>query len=688
MPGEGRFAGCGVVMGNLPSPWALRLLAVPVLALGSTFVTHAGAPPTDHGLSFGGVVRDTVGALVGNVEVLLVDPASEPTPRATTRSDAAGKFHFEGLDPAVYRIAALKDGYLTFIGKVDPQLERWVQVVLQPMPQPGIDDVSGAIPADSTWALRRPKRYVLQEKEPAVAPAVNPVVEGTTILDEALRMQVDQLFPVASGASAGDADQRPEIRGSETRLRVASAVGDHARIDVRGYRRLADSSSRDGDAFAAASRDAAALSLALMYDTGSEGRIDVNAFYNQAGVELSSTGPEPTVPSQPPLSAGRSAHREWGYDARWSRDLDTMGNLDVRVDYHDTSLRTTATSTTPISGGADQLYARAAGASGVWTTAPLADHAVQVDVNARVLDASDPTMPVLVRAVPTMSSLSLGLNVQDTWSVGGPFAVIYGLGYRHALGTRDAALVLPQLGAQWHMGRLEVSGVVSYVGVTGWDTLPVAPGRDVPRPDNALGYEADVDLPLAAGVHVTAAALSSPIQLALAGYSGGGFLHESRPLYLTDGNAAVSERRVALVREQRALRLYLEWTGGLAEGTLATIAPYDAPLGFLTQGDLDYRTGRFGIHVFPSGTDLLFQYQILNQSASGSPGASTVQRSYEVQLSQNLMDLDPLGSWRFLVALRRASAESDELDGALRASEAGALESLNHQLSAGLSVSF
>ena len=634
-------------------------------------------------LSLGGVVRDSVGTLLGEVELLLVEPNGAST-RAVARSNPAGEFRFDGLSPSVYRLAALKDGYLTFIANVDPQLERWVQVVLQPAPRVDADTAPTTIPASDSWALRRSRRYVLHELGPAAPLAAVPDDPITSEIEDALVMQVDQLFPV-SARSSTNASSEPEVRGSETRLRVASPMGERASIDVEGYRRLTDSSGRDASA-AAATRDAARLALAFSYDTGSVGQLDVNAFYNQGGVEYS---------ARPPAAAGfgeaealeHRAHRQWGYDARWSTEVPDMGTVAVQLDYHHTALSvpTSAPPEALLVSAPDHLQAQTVGARGSFSAVPVEDHALQFDVRAQRLDATDPVAPALGAALVALSGTSLGLNVQDTWSLGGPFAVIYGLGYRHALGTRDASLVVPRVGGEWRIERLAVRGVVSYHGVTDWSELDRA--LHAARPESAMGYEAEIELPLVGGLRLAAATAHAPIQFDLAGYSGG-FHRDARPLYLTDGNAASQERRLALIRDASRLRFYLEWQEGAVAGTLATITPDEGPRGFLVPGDLDHHTGRLGIRIFPSGTDLLFQFQSLEQTADARALDESSQRSYEVRLSQELLDLEPLGSWRLLDALRRATLRTDVADDPLRALPAEVVEPLNHQLSAGLSVTF
>ena len=143
-----------------------------------------------------------------------------------------------------------------------------------------------------------------------------------------------------------------------------------------------------------------------------------------------------------------------------------------------------------------------------------------------------------------------------------------------------------------------------------------------------------------------------------------------------------------MIRDASRFRFYLEWQEGSVAGTLATITPDEGPRGFLVPGDLEHHTGRLGIRIFPSGTDLLFQFQSLQQTAEEHALAGSSQHSYEVRLSQALLDLDPLGSWHVLVALRRATLRSEGPQHALGALSSEVVEPLNHQLSAGLSVTF
>jgi hypothetical protein len=180
----------------------------------------------------------------------------------------------------------------------------------------------------------------------------------------------------------------------------------------------------------------------------------------------------------------------------------------------------------------------------------------------------------------------------------------------------------------------------------------------------------------------------SPVQFDYVGRAGAGFYDDPRPLYLTDGNAAVRESRLALIQESRRTRAYLEFTEGLVEGTLATMTPYDVPQEFLTAGHLDYGAGRLGLRVLSSGTDVLIQYQRLTQSPRETVQlADSRQNSVEFRLTQDLFSVRSIGDWRFLMAIRRASLDADESDEAVQLTSQ-VIDSMNQQISAGLSLSF
>ena len=113
-----------------------------------------------------GTVRDSIGNLVAGVEVLLVDRSTGTDPAASVRSGDDGHFAIASLVPGIYRIAAVKEGYLTHVGRVDTGVQRWVDLILHPVPALDDDGRPSPVPDDPTWVLRVPRRSIFRERDP------------------------------------------------------------------------------------------------------------------------------------------------------------------------------------------------------------------------------------------------------------------------------------------------------------------------------------------------------------------------------------------------------------------------------------------------------------------------------------------------------------------------------------------
>jgi hypothetical protein len=205
-----------------------------------------------------------------------------------------------------------------------------------------------------------------------------------------------------------------------------------------------------------------------------------------------------------------------------------------------------------------------------------------------------------------------------------------------------------------------------------------------------LGYEAELELPLSRGLRLMGATRSSPIQFDSLGFAPGGLDQDMQPIYVTDGNAAVQEHRMALVREGAGGRVYWELVSGSVEGTLAPVLAYPTPYQWMSDGRLRYHAGRVGVRVASTGTDVLVDYrQILEASAErDTPGFDSDQHALSLRLTQDLFRLRSLGDWRFLLALRAVSSEADEGAKPAEHDEMPWLSQINREMSAGLSVLF
>jgi hypothetical protein len=160
-----------------------------------------------------------------------------------------------------------------------------------------------------------------------------------------------------------------------------------------------------------------------------------------------------------------------------------------------------------------------------------------------------------------------------------------------------------------------------------------------------------------------------------------------RPIFVSEGNAAVRENSLLLERWIGSTRAFLEISRGVADGTVATLPPFEAPVLVLSDRRLEYTTGRVGVLSAPTGTQLYAEYRSI---LDGQAAALPPQESLEVRLSQDLLWLQVPGtSWRFLLAARATSGTAaNDRDGDPSTEAWTALASLNRQFSAGVSVAF
>jgi hypothetical protein len=649
---------------------------LPLLVL---ILSPAPASAADGGV-FSGSVTDALGNIIEDVEVLAVTMTAGTSPAAAVRSDRAGRFRFESLAPGTYRLVALKQGYLTFIGSVNTRAQSWVEVILRPAP----GSASGpAIPDDTSWVLRLPRRSMLHDIDDSLpagtagSSAQEPVERS--LLGDQLHMRVDQIFAAGANLWSNDPSE-PRMQGIETKLDIASAIGERGRLNLTGSRASYESALAAGDPASTANSAAAALLVGLSYDTGPDSRLAVQAFFSDQDIRMQTdAGVALPQPVQRQL-------RSWGYDAGWSKQLDAISHLELQFDYQDRSLQMPESSQTASD--------RAIGAAGSYVTMPVVDHQIEVDFMAQLLDTPDPGLFMhggeLNRPRYGVSGLSIGLDASDTWVISGPFALLYGVGYKHALTSRDTSLIVPRVGGSWSFDRFVMRLLISHHQVTQWGGGQPAASELPFRPQREIGYEAEIELPLLAGIRLTGASSYAPLDMTFPAYDRGSADAASQPVYFTDGNAAVEQRSLLLVSERWGSRIRLEFGAGRVNGSSAPALPYEQTFFMLADRHLRYRTGKLGIHIPSSGTDLLVDWRRV-MTAAPAPGAiaaESVQRSLELQIAQDLVRLRALGSWRFLMALRKGTLETGDDEDLLMAGNPLRRDPAVHQVSAGLSVLF
>jgi hypothetical protein len=646
--------------------------------------------------SLSGRVHDVLGNVIADVEVLIVAPARGVEPVAVARSDKAGRFQVAGLQPGIYRVAALKQGHPTFVGEINTDLQSWIDVILRPQPAGG-DPSAALLPSSPAWSLRLPRRGVLRDIELPVEGAeveLGVPEDGLqTLLGEDLRLQVEQLFALRQGLG-GAGDYRPGGQGQQTRLQVASLIGERAFVELRGSRERFDATHSSADLTESATQGASSMALDISYAAGADSRFALKAYYDRRDLGIATKAPATA------LSDLRQERRTWGYDAAWSAQIDATSSVAVELDYRDTTFdlpgalrdhgQTAGTET------ALELRNRTIGAVGTYENLSSVDHRVQVGLQARVVDNPlllQPLHQSFPQAVDgeEVFGLSLGLEAQDTWRVSGPLSLVGGLRYQQNPVLGSDSLIVPRVGGTWSVDEGVLSFAVSYHQEASWGlSRPLQRAGEDPD-STRLGYEISLEMPLARGVRFTGSSRFAPIQI-----DGLDLAHDPpRPgagqSYLTNGRASVRESRLALMRQGARTSTWVEWVRGRAEGALAPLSPYEQPYLLLAMNTLDYQNGRFGIRIAGSGTDLVLDHSRIREWPGEAVGVdpSAVQSSLGLSISQDLLRLHSFGNWRLLVSLRTASFERRNDSGGLDLTGQDRLfGASNREMSAGLSVLF
>ncbi len=641
---------------------------------------------------FSGTIRDALGNALAGVEVLVLSPGDLARPIAVTHSDDSGAFRILKLSPGPYKVAAVKSGYLTFVGRVDTLIQASLDVVLRPSLHTG-QDATISLPEDPSWALRLPRRGILREVE-GETPTVREAMESRAVAergDESTRLRLEQFFSVVAGPDDRRSDSA-ELRATETRMALDSSLGERGNLSLRGRsERLASAKSSDRD-LAAASTEASSMRVDLSYATSTQGQLAINAFYSQNGYELTDAAPglAPAIQRE---------QRTWGYNAEWSRQLDDRSRVAVKLDYQDVSLDHPQIGggqlPTGVPDSATTFSNRAVGAEGMFERVKSERHEVQVALRAQLLRRPTNVSGRVAgyAAIPEaeISDWTLQMQARDTFSISGPFTLVYGLGYKQALVSSESRLLAPLFGGSWSDDGWRISAQLSYHAVSNGRTPEGGDLWSSFRPERTVGYQARIEVPIVDGVHLEGGASYSPIQFEYFGSGRESYALGGQPMYITDGNSSVQESRVALVEDRGGSQTYLEFVHGRAEGNLASLMPFDTSYPTLSDRDMRYRNASFGVRVPSRGTDVLVEYQkiVASLASSHASPAGSVQESVEFRVRQNLWAMHSAGDWRFLLALRMGSVDSDDIQSwESRGGDEETLEALNRRISAGVSVLF
>jgi len=643
---------------------------------------------------FSGMAKDAVGKGLEGVRILILPDELGAAPVSEALTAASGRFSVEDLTPGTYRVAAVKEGYLGFLARVNTAFRPSLNIVLQPAP--ALDALERTLPDSTAWTLRLPRRSLLRDVDgSSLIGAVEKEdsqrtgrVRSARSFDVGAGMQGEFRQLVALAGAASD-DDGPEagFLGSDSRMSLMVPIHPGARVRLSGHRDRFEAGTAGGEGRGPSRLDGGA-DVGLSYDLGLDASLDVNAFYSGGRLDLPAAGSTEG-------GSDRQAHRTWGCDAGWSRDLDATSRVRVSMDLQDTALDLPVLAVESPSGGPSvvtgrdgvEISNRTLGAATSFESAAGNGHQVRIGARARWVDLPVPAVRSAGGGTAGDPWAGRGWNVavgaEDAWAVSGPWTVLYGLSYQDNFETSGSGLVAPRVGASWSATGVKLQAVVSYPMSTS-DSGRSPETMEPLGAARAVGYDAIVEFLVTSGVRVKAQRVYEPVQY---GYGFGSDDSHVRPVYFTDGRASTTRDSVLLKGQFGKNLAWARLARGTAEGRLARVPAFDAPVYVLSDRVLSFAEGQLGMRLASSGTELVVGYQGVNESLASASAAGATHELWVLEIAQDLMWVrSGSASWRVLLAARTATS-SPAHDGD-RADAAEGLDLLARQISAGVSVAF
>lgn len=652
---------------------ALLHLAVASASLTDGLLSVAPASFT----SVSGVIRDEMGGAVEGAEVLVLAPQG-PGSEALLRgiSDAAGHFLISGVPPGVYRVAAIKSGYLAMLGRVNTVLRSSVTLVLRPIPekgQPGAETVMD----DLSWTLRVPPRSILRTLKAGtvVARDTGGARAFAAHVEESIRGEVGHMFAFGSrrGPSSGAASN---LAGNEIRMRIEGNVNSRGSIQVRGRRANLDSTSSP----LAFKREGSGVDLDVSYVTQADDRFAMRAFYSTGELAFDDR-------SGGAGSSTSQSQRSFGYDAQWSRQLDASSQVAVQVGFED-ALFGLGQGLDANWGPAERdAWNRAIGAEGSYEDRVADGHLVRCNVRAQLLTLHAPAMRVSGDTYDSLLHGAAGggllVDAEDLWSVASPFALSYGLAARQGFAGSEAVTLTPHVSGSWTAGRVELGFAVSYSG-----DVRSANRHSSSPPDgrSPYGYEAGWKARLDPRTTVSAAAAYVPTRAQV--WPGQRGVRGPEGLYVSDGFASDRFTTIGIEHVTPAASIALNATLGRVDGVVA-MELYDAPVLRLSNRTLDYRTVSISLRAPRAGSTLSVGYRSIRDRDAVTPVESrTALKTIDMEFAQNVVRFSGgRASCRLLVTAKTA-VPSRPSDPDAEAPEIRRSRTDDTRLGAGVSLTF
>lgn len=650
--------------------------AVSTLAL----TAEAPAPLPRPGPSVSGLVRDPVGRALEGVKVLVSSDRFVSTLVSVTTGQG-GSFELTGLPPGRYQVAASKPGYQVGIVDLDTLLRRSVDLILRPLPVAAVADPEPPETGPLGWVLRVPTVDVLRDLEgpPGTSGAIVTAAAGDDPNDVAAsampRVRGELVHTELAGGLFGSEEKVVDADGRSSQVRVRGEVNEqlcwHVLGDLRDLSRVRDMES---DAVASGSEfNSRAVSMGVDYRPTAEDDLSVSLLFGRSRFRGEDEIDGPSLPLT------EQEQEAWGYDARWSRLIDPLSQLDLRLSFLQGRIDLPGPPGDPLSAGADPagvpLDHSRWDAGGSYRLALDDQHRVLVGLRTRVYRGeaaahSDFVLAVPGLPIPASAELQEGWDLdlygQDQWALDGPFEIVSSLAYSRTDDVRGEEFVIPRVvfkhsledGTVWNAGVL-----------LAWNPSRVGGPATVPDSEAArVGYQLGLSRPLPQGFHLAVSAASHPARgLHSLLEEDEAFL--AAPAVAADG-LFLAHRRV----ETRELDLQLEKrfrnavgrlgsTFGEAEGRLATGWEEFTPVVRLSEGSMRYVITRLQTVLDRSDTEFQVGFRKISEQSDPAGADLIAFRSYSVvdfSVAQRLAFLENLSrsQWRVVVAYQDVTAES------------------------------
>lgn len=653
------------------------LLIVPVFVMSSRPAHGAVNAPAG---TLSGIVRDEVGRALAGVELLILAPRGGDAAILRAVSDESGRFLVSSLTPGVYRVAAIKTGYVAALSRVNTVLQGSVDLVLHPVPRPS-EPGAQEVQSDLSWALRAPARSILKDVEAqsmiAALDTGGPRSEPIRLPDS-LRGEVEHVVALGAWRPASNGPSS-SLNGNETRMQFGGNLGQRGAIRVEGRHGSLDSGSGTAPS-SSVSRAASDVDVDLSYDTGDDARLGMRAFYSRGDFEVGDT---------PGALGGRSRQeqRSWGYEGLWRKQVDGSSRVALQVGIHDANLDVDHGTQVTWDPAYRDASNRAIGAEGQFESLAGDGHLMRFGVRAQLLSLSAPEARIGrssgAFALEGTTGWSLLLDAEDQWAISGPLAFTYGLSVRQGFDGPYTTAATPRVGASWAAGRFKGQAALSYVVTTDLSTSAPATPPGAPP----IGYGIEVEAGVSPTVTLRGTASYVPSRATV--WDGGDGQAGIQGLYVGDGST--SDRFVALALDRAAgdATVSFRVAEGRAEGALAPAFDPDEPVLLLSNRSLSYQSLRLGTEAPRVGSSLAVEYRSIRQTSEVlAPVADESLNVVELSFAQQLVRLaGGRASCRLLLNARTAIGGSVEASAAETA-EGRRFAASYQRVGAGVSLAF